>query len=188
MKILKVLICLLSFSSHYALIPNNLPSGKNKRYTPNNNNPDKDLKKITPSEASFVSRHWLNNILQARKICREDEHILIKINVMEQFIQDQYTFNEEVFYEYLAWCPQGITTDILFLIIIEKKDNNKMILKLLINSPFWDCSQISNDYLLESLKKYSNIKNFELDIEEFLDNNIRYKLSWNNYKLNSTAK
>ena len=188
MKFLKGLIFLLSFSSHYALIPNNLPSGKKKKYKPNNNNLEKDLKKISPSEASFISRHWLNNILQTKKICKEDEYILNKINHMEQFIQDQYTFNEEVFYEYLAWCPQGITTDVLFLIIIEKKDDSKMILKLLINSPFWDYSQISNDYLLKSLKKYTDIKNVELDIEHFLDNDIRYKLSWYNYKLNSTAE
>ena len=31
-------------------------------------------------------------------------------------------------------------------------------------------------------------ENVELDIEHFLDNDIRYKLSWYNYKLNSTAE
>uniref|UniRef100_A0AB39JB30 Uncharacterized protein n=1 Tax=Florenciella sp. virus SA2 TaxID=3240092 RepID=A0AB39JB30_9VIRU len=169
----------------YALIPNNLPSGKKKKYNPNNEHPEKDLKKIKPSEASFISRHWLNNILQSKQICQEDEYILHKINHMEQFIQDQYTFNEQVYYEYLAWCPQGITTDVLFLVIVEKK-YNKIILRLLINSPFWECSQISNDYLLKSLKQYTNLKRSELDLTDFLNENFRYKLDWENFKLNYT--
>lgn len=173
----------LSFTSNIqALKPGKLPSGKDRVYKYNRSNPEKDLKKITPNEASFISRHWLNNILQPKKIHEEDVIIVEKINTLEQFMQDHFTRNKEVQIEYLAWMPQGITEDILFLIVLESYENEN-ILRMLINSPFWESKQISSECLLESLVSYSAIRNKSLNIESFLTNNIRYKLLWKDFKI-----
>lgn len=167
------------FSLFFAdsLNPAKLPSGKDRVYKYNRNNPELDLKKITPMEASFISRHWLNNILQPKKICEEDKIIVDKINSLEEFIQEQFTQHNELGVEYLAWAPQGITSDILFLIIMEKFESN-YVLRILINSPFWESKQIGTECLLESLTQYSKKNNKELNIDDFLSKNIRYKLVW----------
>ena len=165
-----------------SLKPGKLPSGKDRIYKYNRNNPENDLKEITPMVASFVSRHWLNNILQPEQICEEDAMIVEKINCLEQYIQEQFTHQDEINVDYLAWTPKGITEDILFLIILEKRED-KYILRMLINSPFWESKQISSECLLESLKSYSAKNDKTLDIETFLSNNIRYKLSWKDFKI-----
>ena len=53
----------------------------------------------------------------------------------------------------------------------------------LINSPFWELKQISSECLLESLTCYSRTKDKTLDIESFIENNIRYKLLWKDFKV-----
>jgi len=163
-----------------SLKPIKLPSGKDRVYKYNKNNPESDIKKITAMEASFISRHWLNNILEPKRICEEDTLIVEKINSLEEFIQTQFTNHKELGVEYLVWSPQCITNDILFLIVIETFES-KNVLRMLINSPFWESKQISNDYLLKSLKRYSSMKGKVLYINDFLDENIRYKLMWKDY-------
>lgn len=160
-----------------SLKPIKLPSGQEKIYKYNREHPELDIKKITVTEASFISRHWLNNILEPNKICEEDKIIVENINSLEVFIQNQFTENKEMDVEYLVWSPKFITTDILFIIVIEKYELND-ILHILINSPFWESKQIHTDYLLESLKQYSNLRNKTLNIDNFLENNVRYKLTW----------
>ena len=164
-----------------SLKPIKLPSGQDRIYKYNRRHPEFDIKKITPAEASFISRHWLNNILEPKQICEEDKLIIEKINSLEDFIQNQFTEHKEFDVEYLAWTPQCITTDILFIIAIERYESTD-ILHILINSPFWESKQISTDYLLESLKQYSNSRNRTLNIDDFLENNVRYKLTWKNFK------
>ena len=176
-----IIFC-LSVHQINALKPSKLPSGKDRAYKFNRNNPELDIEKITSSAASFVSRHWLNNIVQPKRICQEDKIIIEKINKLEQFMQDQFTHHREVDIEYLAWMPQGMSSDILFLIVIEAKED-KHILRMLINSPFWESTQISTDCLLESLNSFSIIRGKTLDIDSFLSNNIRYKLIWQDFKL-----
>ena len=58
-------------------------------------------------EASFISKHWLNNILQPKQICQEDVLIVENINLLEVFIQNQFTEHQELGVEYLAWAPTG---------------------------------------------------------------------------------
>jgi len=173
------LICAPNIS---CLKPGKLPSGKDRVYKYNREHPENDLKNITPAVASFVSRHWLNNILQPTKICQEDAMIVEKINSLEQYIQDQFTHENDFKVEYLAWTPQGITEDILFLIILEQYEE-KNVLRTLINSPVWESKQISNECLLESLICYSSNEDKVLDIEPFLTNNIRYKLLWKDFNV-----
>tara|TARA_Y100000389_G_C17376384_1_gene471873 strand:- start:367 stop:918 length:552 start_codon:yes stop_codon:yes gene_type:complete len=163
------------------LTPGKLPSGKERVYRYNRKNPENDVKQITPTMASFISRHWLNNIIQHTEICEEDIIILEKINNFKQYIQDQFTHYNDFKVEYLAWTPQGITEDILFLIVLEQY-NEKNVLKTLINSPFWESKQISSECLLESVTRYSSTKDKVLDIDSFLNNNVRYKLLWKDFK------
>ena len=164
-----------------SLKPIKLPSGQDRVYKYNRRHPEFDIKKITPMEASFISRHWLNNILEPKKICEEDKLIVEKINSLEDFIQNQFTECKELNVNYLVWAPPYITNDILFIIVIETFGSND-ILRILINSPFWESRQISTEYLLESLKQYSNSRNKTLNIDDFLENNVRYKLMWKNFK------
>jgi hypothetical protein len=161
-----------------------MPSGKPREYKQNPNRPEKDIKQISPSEASFISMHWLNNILVPKIICQEDEYIIQNINKLEQFIQDKYTQHQEPNPEFLIWKPRGYKSDILFLIVLEPDiEQNKYFLKILINSPFWDHSQINTFYLLDSLNKYLHKKGKILDIEPFLNENIRYNLIWKDINL-----
>uniref|UniRef100_A0A6C0KYG4 Uncharacterized protein n=1 Tax=viral metagenome TaxID=1070528 RepID=A0A6C0KYG4_9ZZZZ len=176
-----IIFC-LSVHHTNALKPTKLPSGKDRVYKFNHNNPELDVGKITASAASFVSRHWLNNIILPKRICQEDTLIIEKINKLEQFMQDQFTRHREMDIEYLAWMPQGISSEILFLIVVEAKED-KLVLRMLINSPFWESNQISTDCLLESLNSFSLIRGKTLDIDSFLSNNIRYKLIWQDFKL-----
>jgi hypothetical protein len=182
-NLIKIIITFsLSLPSTFSLNPGKLPSGKDRAYNFNHYNPENDIKQITPMEASFVSRHWLNNILQPKQISQEDVLIVEKINLLEQFIQIQFTTHKENGIEYFAWKPQGFTTDILFLIVIKTSETTDT-LKMLINSPFWEPRQISNDCLLESLTKYSNSLDKTLNIDDFLKDHIRYKLIWGDYKV-----
>ena len=173
----------LYFSLFFAdsLKPIKLPSGQDRIYKYNRKHPEFDIKKMTPAEASFISRHWLNNILEPRNICEEDKPIVEKINSLEGFIQFQFTEYRDIGVEYLAWSPQCVTRDILFIIVIETYESND-VLRILINSPFWESKQISTDYLLESLKQYSSSKNKTLNIDDFVEDNVRYKLMWKNFK------
>lgn len=182
-RIVKIgIVFLLSASSTSSLKPSKLPSGKDRAYMYNRNNPEMDLKIITPIEASFISKHWLNNILQPKQICEEDALIVQKINTLEQFIQDQFSEHTGMKIEYLAWMPQGITQDILFLVVLETYEDRNT-LRMLINSPFWESKQINTECLLESLKCLSAIRDKTLDIDSFLSNNIRYKLLWQDFKI-----
>jgi len=179
----RIYVCIFIFISYAdSLKPSKLPSGKERLYKYNRKSPESDLQKISPKEASFVSRHWLNNILQPKQICPEDSLIVEKINILEQLIQDQFTQYRDINIEYLAWMPQGITADILFIIVIENR-SDRNVLRMLINSPFWEAKQISNECLLESLTKYSCVHNKTLDIEDFLTENIHYRLIWRDFKI-----
>lgn len=172
----------LTIPNSFGLQPGKLPSGKDRVYKYNRNNPELDIKKLSPNEASFISRHWVNNMLQPKQICEEDSLIIEKINSLEQFMQDQFTHKRETEIQYLAWTPQGITQDILFIIVIEINENEN-ILRMLINSPFWESKQINTECLLESLYCFSNVNGKKLEINSFLSNNIRYKLIWKDFKI-----
>lgn len=164
-----------------SLKPIRLPSGQDRIYKYNREHPEFDVKRITPMEASFISRHWLNNILEPKNICEEDKLIIEKINFLEDFIQNKFTEHKEIGVEYFVWSPQCITNDILFIAVMETNESN-YILSILINSPFWEFRQISTECLLESLTQYSNLRNKTLIIDDFLETDIRYKLLWKNFK------
>ena len=182
-KIFVVFALLFTNNNISALQPSKTPSGKSRKYTPNKISPYEDLKSISASEASFVSRHWLNNIIQSQSINQEDISIVDNINKLEEHIQHVFSNHEEVSNVYFAWIPKGgYMKDVLFIVVLEVRDDRN-ILKVLIQSPFWDSSQINSKYLLKSLEDFSKISNRKLDLYEFYEDNIRFKLEWFNLNL-----
>ena len=161
----------------FSLQPSKLPSGKPRKYRATKSKLTNDLNVLTATEASFISKHWLNNILQAPQICHEDIHIVENINKLEEHIQDSFSDNSEQYDTYIAWVPPGYTRDVLFLIVL-REYKNKNILKLLIHSPFWESAQIESQYLYDALNYYSIVNHKTLDTDEFFDENIRYKFEW----------
>ena len=75
-RIIKFLtIVILSYAS--ALKPNKMPNGQPRKYKQNKDDLSLDLKVINIQEASFISRHWLNNMISGKgTINKEDEHIV----------------------------------------------------------------------------------------------------------------
>ncbi len=174
---------LMRLNLYSCLKPANMPSGKGRKYMPSVNNPEEDLNFITGSEASFISKHWLNNILQHKNVCEEDKIIVENINKLESYIQNSFS-EHKTNDKYIAWTPPGYTKDILFIVVVETM-YNKNIIKLMIHSPFWEPAQIESHFLLNSLKTYSKNSNKTLDVDAFLDENIRYKLEWTHWIYNS---
>ena len=183
-----IICAIFTNNAIYALQPSKTPSGKSRKYSPNKISPYEDLKSISASEASFISRHWLNNIIQSTKINHEDISVIDNINKLEEHIQYVFSNHEEVSNVYFAWIPEGgYMKDILFLIVLEVREDRN-ILKLIIQSPFWDSSQINSKYLLKSLEDFSKISNRNLDLYEFYEDNIRFKLEWYNLNLKLDEK
>ena len=92
MKLVFLTTCLLTwYNSCISLSPANMPSGKGRRYRPTKNDLEKDLNLLTGAEASFVSKHWLNNILQHKNICNEDKIIVENINRLEEYIPESFS-------------------------------------------------------------------------------------------------
>lgn len=181
------IIYLIGLSLIEALMPSNLPGGKIKKYVSNINSKE-DIKLIDYRTSSIISRNWLENILNyeiQKKIKMKlntnhdnhDNHIIMKINQLEGLIQDD---NE---YIYLEWTPKCIygSKDVLFLIVCENK-NDIYNIKLIIQSPFWSQEQIKSQLLKEALCNYTNN---QINLNELYDNDIRYKLSWSTWNLNT---
>ena len=145
-----------------------------------------DLKVITIQEASFISKHWLNNIIDANgNSCKEDVQIIDKINNLETYRQNLEKLgtssNNETMI--LAWIPKGVYNDLLFIICCEvDRPNRDLYINLLIQSPFWDSSQIESIVLKESLEQLAKRTNCTLNLDTLFASDSRYKLAWKNWK------
>jgi hypothetical protein len=170
----------------HGLKPYHMSDGRIRKYLPNLINPEKDIVNIGYSKTSFITKHWLINIIQNdilnTQIENEDTHIIQKINDIENYIQHNRKVNDV----YLAWMPKCVygTKDVLFIIVGEyvlKKDI--FVIKEVIQSPFWCSEQIDSSELKKSLCVYS--KEYVTDLTYLYDNDFRYKLAWNiwNYTL-----
>ena len=167
-----------------ALKPNKMPDGKPRKYIKNKDNLSLDLKVINIQEASFISRHWLNNMISVKgTINKEDEHIIDRINKLEKYRQDlmeMQDFNKPLI---LAWCPEGVYSDVLFIICCKVDTFNKSTcVQLLIQSPFWDSNQIESIYLKESLEYLADASNSTINFQYLYNNDMRYKLAWKYWK------
>ena len=160
---------------------------RNNKYIKYNANeePCKDLYKISSSEASSLSKQWLNDILKEfnnEKIYKtgrlEDCYIVKSINLLEDYIGEHRKLNDI----YIKWRPMSNKKErkALFIIALELDDVNKiLVLKQLIQSPEWNQHQIESNKLKEALISYTtNFKDYSLDLEYLYKHDLRYKLSW----------
>ena len=200
MKLLSLFFILVSFPFTYTLNPKKLPNGKPLKYVANKKSPSSDLKIISPAQASLITKNWMENIvvgifndenkkLQEKTFSSksifdyDDLHIVTNINQLEQYIQDSYSVSKEKRKTlFLAWNPQEIhgQNNIIFIIVvyilIEKQE---FVIRHLVQSPFWDPSQIDSNQLKIALED-QNCKNncTTINLDYLYENDLRYKLAW----------
>lgn len=179
-------------------LQNHNPNPNYRKYIPNIN-PDNDLYKISSSQASVISKEWLENIiidtfsnhnkkgsvlrLSNKLLEIEDAHIVSSINQLEDYITNHRQETDI----YLAWMPisiKKIKTPI-FLIIAEIDNINKLfIIKQLVQSPFWEPEQIDSNQLKIALTNYKIKFNCTgIDLNYLYEHDLRYKLAWATWHL-----
>lgn len=165
-----------------ALPPGKLPNGEVHRYTANQISPSSDLMAVGQKEACFVAKHWMNNIDAQVWVQPEDKHIVKRIHRFCEFVeQDNDPRNV-----YLIWVPKGVLQNILFIILIHV-NSNEVIPRFLVQSPFWDSSQIDSQFLKEALQHLAEEAKKELNLETLYKNDPWYKLGWNWEKENVSS-
>jgi hypothetical protein len=130
---------------------------------------------LTPSKARFIAKHWENNILNSGlEIMNEDVYVLNKIDELMGLTAKKNN------YIYMSWTPSSVIDEVLFIIVGETmSDKKEFVIKLIVQSPFWDSKQISSEnlkYAIEDL--IYGIDNVSLNMTYIYDNDLRYKLSW----------
>lgn len=188
-----LLILFYNIFLSYSLLPKKMPNGKSRKFIANKNNPHEDLKLITPQKAKLICTNWMENIILSVKnnkkniknnFVYDDLHIVTNINKMNIEIQKNITNKSKI---YLSWEPnslQGIK-ETLFIVVINIEIENK-IMKIdnIIQSPFWDNKQIESIFLKKSLVSQNRLNNItEIDFNNLYKDNIRYKLSWEDWYL-----
>ena len=189
------------------LTPKRLPNGKIIKFKSNFKHPESDLKIITPGSASIISRNWLQNIVvdvfskENSKLKNnqfsdtsifdyDDLHIVTGINKLESYIQESYEKNEGKKTLFMAWSPKGEhgRTEVLFIIVVQiHLSTREFIIRHLIQSPFWDPSQIDSNELKKALVAQNTLNNCtQINLEYLYDNDLRYKLAWAVWGLNTT--
>ena len=170
----------------YGLRPSQLPNGKIKKYI-SSNKPSEDLVMIGHSQASLISKNWLENIM-THIIAREknkrfisyrdhpDLHIIMKTNELENYIQENRKKNDY----YMAWMPKCIygSKDVLFLVICQDTTAGFCVTRI-IQSPFWSPDQIDSVELKKALESMSQ----HVDMSELYNYDVRYKLAWSTWNL-----
>jgi len=181
-KLIKFLFIAVSVSG---IKPSKMPNGNPKKYQ-SSLDLTLDLKLLTIQEASFISKHWLNNIIDANgNSCKEDLQIIDKINNLETYRQNLENKgispnNENMI---LAWVPRGVYNDLLFIVCCEvDRVNRDLFVNLLVQSPFWESTQIESIVLKESLEQLAIRANCSLHLDPLYNVDSRYRLAWKNWK------
>ncbi len=200
MKLLSLLFILMNISFIYSLNPKKLPNGKPLKYISNKESPSSDLELISPTQASLITKNWMENIVvsvfnEENKKLQEktfssknifdydDLHIVTNINQLEQYIQDSYTQSyTDKKTLFLAWSPKEIhgQNNILFIIVayilIQERE---FVIRHLVQSPFWDPSQIDSNELKLALEDQNSKNNCtSINLDYLYENDLRYKLAW----------
>lgn len=194
-----------------SLTPGRLPNGKLKTFI-SSIPPSKDLHKINYSQASLITKNWLQNIVVAsvqreknklekriknkskdKQISSglfemEDAHIVTSINQLEGYIQ-KHRAPQDI---YMCWKPksnEGIQS-VLFIIVAEvDKENKKFSIKQLVPSPFWSPEQIESNELKKALIDMNDINNCtEIDMNYLYQHDLRYRLAWATWRLDLDNK
>ena len=89
---------------------------------------------------------------------------------------------------FLAWMPESThgTKDALFIIVVEINSNTKeFIIRHLVQSPFWEPSQIDSNELRLALENQNEKQNCTtINLDYLYQNDLRYKLAWATWNLN----
>ena len=198
------------FPYTFGLNPKKLPNGRGYKYTSNKESRSSDLKVIKPAQAAIISRNWLQNIIadmfsstnQKRlndefnsnnMVNYDDLHIVTNINKLESYIHASYeekTKNKKnyLLLLFLAWMPKSRhgAKDALFIIVVEINSNTKeFIIRHLVQSPFWEPSQIDSNELRLALENQNEKQNCTtINLDYLYENDLRYKLAWATWNLN----
>ena len=172
MNVYRLLLVLIS----YSFIRGDSLQIPNRKYTPNKVNPSSDLRTISGSQASTISRHWLNAIMSYKPtIAKEDKHVVDQINTLETHIQAHMTERDL----YLAWMPVGDAKEVLFVVVSSIDISNKrLVVKVVVQSPFWYMDQIESSELKVALTDLATNIGTELNLEHLYLSNPRYRLEW----------
>jgi hypothetical protein len=194
---MKILFFIIPLISSFSFKKN----GFSAKYIPNKN-PELDLKLLASSQALRISKSWMQNIIEdyldytnftfenqlENKSCSmiTDFHILDSINSLEKIIKEN-DINDLFFF---AWIPETIYSyeQVLFLIVAENC-TSKFKIKLLVQSPFWNPSQIESVHLKNSLEEISLHYGFiNIDLEFLYKHDLRTKMVWSSMNLNKIKK
>jgi len=160
----------------HALIPTTFPSGKPKIFTFNKSSRKSDLLLLTPQRTKFIAKHWENNILNGGlEIRKEDKHIIEGIDELYNIIDKN---DSQILY--ISWSPLSVIKEVLFLVVVEiNVEENKFIVRLVLQSPFWEPKQIESCHLKYAIEDLvDDIDNITLDLSELYRTNKRISLSW----------
>tara|TARA_A100001015_G_scaffold316104_1_gene429556 strand:- start:3077 stop:3706 length:630 start_codon:yes stop_codon:yes gene_type:complete len=201
---------LLLFSISYlawSLKPHQFPNGKLVKFSPNKMSPSKDLVRLEPGKASIITRNWLENIIlevmndeksdsqknknfKKRNIFEYDNlHIVTHINQLETHIQETFSVKKknDQLDLFLAWKPKGNhgRNEVLFIIFLKLiVDKKELVVKEIVQSPFWDPVHIDSNYLKMALEDLnSQNDNVTLVLDYLYENDIRFKLAWSTWNL-----
>tara|TARA_Y100000991_G_scaffold211734_1_gene194730 strand:+ start:439 stop:1032 length:594 start_codon:yes stop_codon:yes gene_type:complete len=194
---MKILFFIIPLISSFSFKKN----GFSAKYIPNKK-PELDLKLLASSQALRISKSWMQNIIEdyldytnftfenqlENKSCSmiTDFHILDSINSLEKIIKEN-DINDLFFF---AWIPETIYSyeQVLFLIVAENC-TSKFKIKLLVQSPFWNPSQIESVHLKNSLEEISLHYGFiNIDLEFLYKHDLRTKMVWSTMNLNKIKK
>lgn len=203
----KSLLIIIILNSVKSLIPHHLPSGQFIKFTPNLNAPRSDLIFLEPKKASIVTTNWMTNIMHHRSnevIKKEDlndfkNRDILNYDHLNVVAEITTLINKENNLQYdklncstsilLGWYPKGSHGRNEILFIIYAKINSELkelnILQL-IQSPFWSPNSIESTYLKMSLEDLCrSIDNYSLNLEQIYVKDLRYKLAWSTWNLDS---
>ena len=165
-----------------ALIPTTFPSGKPKIFTFDKSARSRDLSLFSPQRTKFIAKHWENNILNGGlEIRKEDKHIIEGIDELYDIIDTTDTTDTtDRRILYISWSPLGAIREVLFLVVVEiDAEEKKFIVRLVLQSPFWEPKQIESCHLKYALEDLVNgIDNVTLDLSQLYRKNKRISLSW----------
>ena len=192
---------LISFTKNCnSLKPHHLPNGELIKFRSDKVKPMNDFSVISPGKTLIITKNWLDNIVidvknneinqiekgfkKNNKFNFNTHHIISDIYNIQNLIKESEMTKNDLF---LTWNPLGNhgKTEILFIVYLKLVPKNKeLVVKNIIQSPFWDPKIIESNYLnlaLEDLNDGND--NTTLILDYLYESDLRYKLSWSMWNL-----
>jgi hypothetical protein len=166
-------------SQIYGLTPSSFPSGKPKTYTVDLSDRASDLTLLDKKHTRVIAKHWENNIMNGGvEIRKEDKHIIARIDELYEIIDTIDRGDDSIMY--MSWTPRGALREVLFLVVIKiDVEQEKFVVQLVLQSPFWEPQQIESRHLKYALEDLANkIDGVTLDFSQLYARDSRITLSW----------